>query len=119
MSDQKKALQETLKLVRKVRGKQYKTTKAESQKVHAMKRFKERYGFDITTKQYNEMCSLVRNKKAVLLEKQSIRVRKMRINYLDRTIYFCYDTERHKINTFLKPEWFDGDRHIKPGEANA
>jgi hypothetical protein len=102
MGDQ---FRETLNLVRRFRKKDTGMDKAQSQKIHAFKRFKERYGRDINSKQYKEMCQLVRKNKAITVERQSNRVSKLKLDFHGVDVYFCYDHIRHTINTFLKPEW--------------
>lgn len=79
--------------------------KALSQKIHACRRFRERYGTELTPKDYKEMCRLVRAGKASIVERQSNRVSRMKISFKGVDVYFCYDHQRHTINTFLKPEW--------------
>ena len=79
--------------------------KSISQKLHAQRRFKERYGEELNNKDYNSMCLMIRNNKAVFIEKQTNRVSRFKLNFKDKDVYFCYDKQRHTIVTFLKPEW--------------
>jgi hypothetical protein len=101
------SIDEVLKNVRKA-SPAPKKDKAISQKIHALRRFRERYGQSLTEKQYKELCSLVMQGKTTVIEKQSLRVSRRKVTYNGIDIYFCYDHKRHKINTFLKPEWVIG-----------
>jgi hypothetical protein len=94
--------------------------KSISQRIHAQRRFKERYSEELTTKDYDAMCRLVRNSKATFIEKQTNRVSRFKLSYKDKDIYFCYDKQRHTIVTFLKPEWvLDPGAHKESLESMA
>lgn len=79
--------------------------KSLSQKIHALKRFRERYNLSLTNDQYKELCKMVQKGKTTFIERQSNRVSRRKVSYNGLDIYFCYDHKRHRINTFLKPEW--------------
>ena len=99
-------LYKVLETIRKSRPKDKDIKKKSvSQRLHAQRRFKERYNEELSTKDYNVMCSMIRNSKATFLEKQTNRISKFKIVFKNRDVYLCYDKQRHTVVTFLKPEW--------------
>lgn len=98
------SIEDVLKRIRKSRPTELKD-KAISQKIHALKRFRERYHYSLTNEQYKELCKMVMDGKTTIIERQSHRVSRRKATYNGLDIYFCYDHKRKKINTFLKPEW--------------
>lgn len=79
-------------------------TKKEAQKLHALKRLKERYGIEQNSKFLGEIIGKIKNGEATLLEKQSNRVFvcKLEINNLD--YFVVYDNNRESVVTFLTAE---------------
>ena len=73
-------LYKVLETIRKSRPKDKDIKKKSvSQRLHAQRRFKERYNEELSTEDYNFMCSMIRNSKATFLEKQTNRISKFKI----------------------------------------
>ena len=79
-------------------------TKAKSQVVHAQRRALERYGLNVNEKTNRQFVNMIQAGKATLLQKQSLRVAKYRIEFEEKTYIVIYDRKRKTIVTFLPDE---------------
>lgn len=79
-------------------------SKSESQRIHAKRRAKERYGITLTTSLYNDLVSLIngRRRNAILVLRNSLT---RGVYLLPQTPYgkllVAYDRKRGMISTFL------------------
>lgn len=71
-----------------------------AQRIHAKKRAKERYGVDFTTSDLKNLIDKIQNRKALLIEKQSLRLSVFKVDIY----YVVYDKKRKEIVTFLTEE---------------
>lgn len=78
--------------------------KTTSQKIHAVKRYKERYGVRLSNQIYSELIALVQSGAATTIIKQSNRVSIRQIEYKSQEYFFVYDRRRKTIVTFLTKE---------------
>ncbi len=78
--------------------------KTTSQKIHAVKRYKERYGVRLSNQVYSELIALVQSGAATTIIKQSNRVSIRQIEYKSKEYFFVYDRRRKTIVTFLTKE---------------
>lgn len=78
-----------------------KKTKSKSQYQHAQKRFKERFGITFGHKMRNDIINIIKNGKAELIEKQSLRVSIWAVEYENTHFKIVYDNKRHNIATVL------------------
>ena len=80
--------------------------KEKSQKIHAQKRCKQRYGLTLGTKTYDALCAKLREQgdDCVFLFKESNRVSLFAIKHEGEWVPIVYDKIRHTIVTFLPKE---------------
>lgn len=91
-------------------------TKGQCQKIHALKRANQRYSVSLSTSDYIEICSLIKNSKATILQKQSNRVNICSVLFKSKLFVLAYDKQRHTIATFLpeQPEFLQHPGWIEP-----
>lgn len=80
--------------------------KAEAQQQHAIRRYRERYGFTLDDDQYAELCERARTSERIEI-KQSDRVSIRRVSdvCMDRDVVVVWDKKRGKIVTFLNQDY--------------
>lgn len=78
--------------------------KKTSQKIHAIKRYKERFGTRLSNGVYFKLTALVRSGAATTIIKQSNRVSIRKIEFESKSYFFVYDRKRKTIVTFLTEE---------------
>lgn len=76
-------------------------TKKEAQVIHAKRRALERYGLHANAAVRRELVSKIRNQEAELLERQSLRVGKYKLEHDGEEYTVIYDRKRKTIVTFL------------------
>jgi hypothetical protein len=83
-------------------------SKSKSEKAHALRRCRERYGISLTDNDYEVLCRQIKENKAKLVERQSNRLTVWEIQLCEEQVRVCYDGSRGKIVTFLPPpgSWF-------------
>jgi len=81
--------------------------KQHTQKKHALRRAKERYGFIINDSLYDQFCAWIRDGKSRLIKKQTHRVSVHEIKHNGNKIIAVYDKQRKSIATFLPPDLKD------------
>ena len=81
--------------------KQSKPTKRSNQKKHAMRRFKERFGIELTSSQYKGAIRKIQSGKAKFIERQSVSVTVFKIIVCGIEVVAVYDKSRGRIVTFL------------------
>lgn len=68
----------------------------------------ERFGLELTDTQYNQMCTMIRQGKCKIIDKQSTRVSIHELEWEGRKLVVAYDKDRHTIVTFLpNKNWFE------------
>lgn len=87
------------------RKKQQKKSRRLKEKEHAKKRFLQRFGEELSTKDLKYTIKRIQSNDFVFLEKQSCRVTKFFGRVKDNLTVIVYDNYRQMIITFLKPEW--------------
>lgn len=75
--------------------------KRKSQKVHAKRRFIQRFGLFLSDQQYEQIVRDIQSQKAQFIEKQSNRVTLWRVIVEDNEVVVVYDKERKSISTVL------------------
>ncbi len=78
--------------------------KSTSQKIHAVKRHKERYGFSISESDYNAIVNLVKLGNSKFLFSQSNRTSFRTVSFNSKQYFIVYDKIRKTIVTFLTEE---------------
>lgn len=81
------------------------TTKKAAQRVHAKKRFLERYRIDFTKEVRREFVRAIHEGRARCIETQSNRVSIFSVPYEDKWIDVAYDKVRHQIITCFPGEF--------------
>jgi len=71
------------------------------QRNHAKKRAFERYGLELNSQQYKEMCNILSSGKGKFILRQSNRRSIVSFNYNNKNYYVAYDKNRKQIATFL------------------
>ena len=83
-----------------------------SQRIHAKKRALQRYGVQLTTAQIFDLIDQIKSRDAILVAKQTLRVKVYLVTHGDRYMVAVYDRKRKEIITFLphdSVEWVDTD----------
>tara|TARA_Y100000034_G_scaffold91156_1_gene109940 strand:+ start:1008 stop:1268 length:261 start_codon:yes stop_codon:yes gene_type:complete len=79
-----------------------KISKTKAQRIHAKKRFVERYGLDFTRHVRREFCRRIqKQEKARFIERQSTRVSVWDVEYEEKIYRVVYDKIRKSIVTVL------------------
>ena len=76
-------------------------SKATSQKRHAQKRLRQRYGISIRNKEYYALCQQILDGKATLIKKQTNRTSLWWVRVRNISIRAVFDKQRNRIVTFL------------------
>lgn len=75
---------------------------------HAKMRAMERFNLNLSDVQYKQMCSMIKQGKCKIIDKQSSRVSIHELNWEGKNLVVAYDKERHTIITFLpNKNWFE------------
>lgn len=61
----------------------------------------------LNRQQYQDLVKIIRTNKAKFIERQSNRLTVWEVEYTDQKLFCVYDSNRHKIVTFLRPEWIN------------
>lgn len=80
------------------------TTKKQAQRIHAKKRFLERYRLDFTKELRREFVRIIQDGRARCLATQSNRISIFSVPYEGRWFEVVYDKTRHQVVTCL-PEY--------------
>ena len=78
-----------------------KKSKSKSQKDHAIRRARERYGLYVTSNDYIEACRRIRGGKAKFVDRESNRVSRFRVELAGMEVPVIYDSLRGTIVTVL------------------
>ena len=82
--------------------------KAQSQRAHAKRRARERYGLHINRDLYRELVQRIQLGRARIIERQSNRIA-VHLLEIDGVQYpVAYDNQRQTIVTFLPQEYMEG-----------
>lgn len=76
------------------------------QRVHTIRRLRERYGLEFTSREYKELCNAIRNDESSrvrFITRYSLRLTVHAITLGDKEVFVVYDKERHSIATVLSP----------------
>lgn len=101
-------------------------TKAESERVHAIRRAQDRFGVTLNRDGYDHLCSLIKTGRAEFVRRQSHRVTVFRLTLGDQPCHAVYSTATHQIVTFMPLDYrYDYSRahdlddvgHWEPGAA--
>jgi hypothetical protein len=76
-------------------------TKCITQRKHALRRIRERYGISLSQEEYWNIVRQIQTGKAKFVERQSCRVTLFRVTVRDIAIVVSYDKNTHQVSTFL------------------
>lgn len=82
-----------------------KNSKKNCEKRHSIKRCAERFNIVLTPKELNDITKSIGSKNSKFLERLSLRLSVWETTIKDQKVKLIYDTKRHVIVTFLKPEY--------------
>lgn len=78
-------------------------TKYESQRIHAKRRFKERFGEPLKRKNLDEATRRIQKQEAFFMERQSHRITIWKLDVQGVEVLAVYDSNRKTICTFMDP----------------
>jgi hypothetical protein len=78
-------------------------TKRQAERIHAKRRAKERFNMELTPEMRDKIIGKIRQGKAILVERQSLRTSKYMLVVSDQLVLVIYDKNRHEIVTLLEP----------------
>lgn len=76
-------------------------SKAKSQTIHAKQRALQRYGIQFSDTDLDKMVKIIQENKTISSEKQTNRLRDVRLIYEEENYRLIYDRQRKTIVTFL------------------
>ena len=72
-------------------------------KYHSRQRAEERYSFVPNKYDLSVIVNLIKNNKAIFLERRSNRITNWKVTYNNNEYTVGYDSKRHVVATFLNP----------------
>jgi hypothetical protein len=77
-------------------------------RAHVRRRALERFGWELTTHEMEEIVSAIKRGNAQLVDRQSLNVTRYLVKVRDRWVGTAYDKQRKMIRTIFPKEFFDG-----------
>lgn len=77
------------------------SSKAQTQRRHAIRRAHERHGLQLTRQDLNDIVRQIQSDKATFVERQSLRVSLFDVVVHERSVRVVYDRQRKTIVSFL------------------
>ena len=91
-----------------------KKTLKKCRKIHAIRRFKQRFGIDISSQDYKTIINIIKKREAKFIEKQSNTKTLWQLEYLGQEFVCVYSDSTKNILTFLKiDEEYVSDNPLK------
>ncbi len=84
--------------------------KVESEQKHALRRFSCRFDRDLSIKEYQNIVNLIQSGKAELVDRQSNRITRWKVQIEDINAIAVYDKIRKAVVTFLLPEMINSPK---------
>lgn len=89
--------------LKKLNAKQHKknSPKRRCEKLHAKKRFWQRFREDLSNKELTEICAKLQNQQYKFIERQSYRITIWQGIVKEKEVYMVYDSKRNVIVSFM------------------